>query len=131
MGNQVQRNVRNIGDIIIEKYHNHLSSDFEANKLLVNRLISYEQNLIVITPMYDPSVQYDLKKLRNKIAGYVTCKYNKLQKEEKFDAYSPSGSRAGPRPSKKKGKFKKTDFKRRPIQAGQLELLLTSRQQHQ
>lgn len=134
MGNPVSHHVRAVGDLILSKCYNALSLDFESNKSLVNRLIGYEQTLDPAnpSPVYRPEIQYDIKRLRNKLAGYITHEYNKLQKEEKmqFGPYSSSGSHARPKSSKKKRKVNKATFKRKPVQLGLLERLLLSRQQY-
>lgn len=102
MGNSVQRNVKNIGDYILGKYRPLLSLNFEANKVLVNKLIEYEQTLSTgPSPIYDPTIQYDMKKLRNSLAGYITHKYNQVLKEEETDSYSSRGSHTAPRRPRK------------------------------
>jgi ribosomal protein S17E len=126
MGTPVSHYVRTVGNIILDKYHNALSSDFEANKDLVSTLISYEQTLVSISPTYNPEIRYSLKKLRNKLAGYITHEYNKLLKEKNFPGYSSSGRHSHPKSSKKSWKRNRT--RQMPKQPQQLENLLTGRQ---
>jgi ribosomal protein S17E len=127
MGTPVSHYIRSVGDIIIEKYPNALSSDFEANKDLVNQLIEYEKTLSTKpSPVYAPGFEYRMKKLRNKIAGYITHEYNKLQREESFPGYSASGSRAQPRQKKSL----KRKFKQKPKQPLRLEFLLTNQSRY-
>ncbi len=124
MGTPVSHYIKTAGNIILGKYNHALSSDFEANKDLVNKLIGYEQTLVSISPTYNPEIRYSLKKLRNKLAGYVTREYNKL-KQEKFCPYDPSGSHAHAKISKKLRKTKSDNAKQTPKQPLRLESLLT------
>jgi ribosomal protein S17E len=128
MGTPVSHYIKTVGNIILSKYNHALSPDFEANKDLVNRVIGYEQTLISIGPTYNPEIQYSLKGLRNKIAGYITCEYNKLQKEKNFPGYSSSGRHSHPKSFKKTWKCNKP--RQKPKQPLRLESLLTSRQQY-
>lgn len=48
-------NIINIGDTLLERYPNAFSTDFEENKVQVERLTAVES-----------------KRVRNRIAGYVT-----------------------------------------------------------
>lgn len=130
MGTPVSHYIKTVGNIILSKYNHALSSDFESNKDLVSTLISYEQTLISISPTYNPEIQYSLKKLRNKLAGYITHEYNKLLKEKNFPGYSSSGSHAHAKISKKLRKTKSDNVKQTPKQPLRLESLLTSRQQY-
>lgn len=123
MGTPVSHYIRTVGDVILSKYSNALSSDFKANKDLVNKLISYEQTLVTISPTYNPEIQYSLKKLRNKIAGYITCEYNKLQKEKNFPGYCSSGRHSHPKSFKKT--WKRNKSRQKPKQPLRLESLLT------
>lgn len=137
MGNPVSRYIRSVGNMILEKYLSHVSSDFEANKDLVNKLIGYEQTLDPAkpSPVYQPGIQYDMKKLRNTLAGYITREYNKTHRTvfpmgAVRDGYDPHGSHAGPKSSKKWKKIKKSNFKPKSKQSPQLEFLLTGQRQY-
>lgn len=55
MGNIRSQKIKRTAKELVAKYHQHLSTDFEKNKILVNKLTNVMS-----------------KRMRNRIAGYVT-----------------------------------------------------------
>ncbi|TET29844.1 MAG: 30S ribosomal protein S17e [Candidatus Heimdallarchaeota archaeon] len=55
MGNIRSQKIKRTSRELVAKYHQHLSTDFEKNKILVNKLTNVMS-----------------KRMRNRIAGYVT-----------------------------------------------------------
>ncbi len=55
MGNIRSQKIKRTSKELVAKYHQHLSTDFEKNKILVNKLTNVMS-----------------KRMRNRIAGYVT-----------------------------------------------------------
>ncbi|MHA1462889.1 MAG: 30S ribosomal protein S17e [Candidatus Heimdallarchaeota archaeon] len=55
MGNIRSDKIKRTSKELVAKYHQHLSIDFDHNKLLVNKLTNVQS-----------------KRMRNRIAGYVT-----------------------------------------------------------
>ena len=55
MGNIRSQKIKRTSKELVAKYHQHLSTDFEHNKILVNKLTNVMS-----------------KRMRNRIAGYVT-----------------------------------------------------------
>lgn len=55
MGNIRSQKIKRTAKELVAKYHQHLSTDFDENKILVNKLTNVMS-----------------KRMRNRIAGYVT-----------------------------------------------------------
>jgi small subunit ribosomal protein S17e len=55
MGNIRSQKIKRTAKELVAKYHQHLTTDFEQNKILVNKLTNVMS-----------------KRMRNRIAGYVT-----------------------------------------------------------
>ena len=55
MGNIRSQKIKRTAKELVAKYHQHLSTDFDKNKVLVNKLTNVQS-----------------KRMRNRIAGYVT-----------------------------------------------------------
>lgn len=55
MGNIRSQKIKRTAKELVAKYHQHLSTDFDENKILVNKLTNVQS-----------------KRMRNRIAGYVT-----------------------------------------------------------
>lgn len=77
MGNVYTKDIKRIAIQLYEKFKDQLSTDFEANKKFVDKYIDVES-----------------KKVRNRIAGYLT-RYVKMQmsksKKESKEEYMESG----------------------------------------
>jgi len=61
LGSIKQTFIKRAGEELIEKYHENLTTDFETNKKII-----------------DEVAQIETKRLRNRVAGYVTKKMKKI-----------------------------------------------------
>lgn len=96
--------VTKLGEKIMKELPSRISGDFEANKSLVDKVLVYASG-------WGPEMNlsegpYDPTKFRNKVAGYITREYNKMQKHlQDPSGYDPHGSHAPPKKKQKIGRY--------------------------
>jgi ribosomal protein S17E len=95
--------ITTLGEKIMKEIPSKISGDFEANKSLVDKILSYKSGR-------EPEINlsegpYHSTKFRNKVAGYITREYNKMQKHLQDPSYDPHGSHAPPKKKPKIGRY--------------------------